>query len=208
MPLASAEQVPKPLTYTLMYHGLWCVMFLLSAVGLMALFLASGFDVPRAVLAPWPLLALALVAGIGSFATYAVRIQVLLGEFDKTEAFRWSEASSWVILLFAPLIWLLWVLIEPGVRQMVTAGRPWAPPEAIVSATFKVETVVWWLSHLLSVRGLTRGRRKYLAAAPAEPPATGAADSSAAVPTVTSDIGSHTAPAKAATLATVGEPPR
>ncbi len=167
MPLASEEQVPKPLTYTLMYHFLWCAMFLLSAVGLMALFLAAGAGFPRAVLAPWPLLALALVAGAGSFATYAVRIQVLLGEFDKAEAFHWSEASSWAVLIFAPVVWLLWVLIEPGVQHLVTGGRPWAPPEAIVSATFKVETIVWWLSHLLSVRGLTRGRRKYLVAAAA-----------------------------------------
>src|SRR3954471_10244494 len=137
MPLASEAQVPKPLTYTLMYHFLWCVMFALSAVGLMGLFLASGVGLPRAVLAPWPLLALALVAGLGSFATYAVRIQVLLGEFDKTEAYRWSEASSWAVLVFAPLVWLLWVFVEPGVQQLVTGGRPWAPPEAIVSATFK-----------------------------------------------------------------------
>src|SRR5438093_1084280 len=123
MPLASEEQVPKPLTYTLMYHLLWCVMFLVSAVGLMALFLAAGAGVPRALLAPWPLLALALVAGVGSFATYAVRIQVLLGEFDKIEAFRWSEASSWAILIFAPIVWLLWVLIEPGAQQVINAGR-------------------------------------------------------------------------------------
>ena len=165
MPLASEEQVPKPLTYTLMYHFLWCVMFLISAVGLMALFLAAGTGFPRAVLAPWPLLALALVAGAGSFAAYAVRIQVLLGEFDKAEAFHWSEVSSWAVLIFAPAVWLLWVLIEPGVQHLVTGGHPWAPPEAIVSATFKVETIVWWLSHLLSVRGLTRGRKKYLVAA-------------------------------------------
>ena len=83
MPAATDEQVPKPLTYTLMYHGLWCAMFLLSAFGLSGLFFASGVGFLRALLAPWPLLALALAAGLGLFATYAVRIQVLLGEFDK-----------------------------------------------------------------------------------------------------------------------------
>ena len=34
MPTASEQQVPKPLTYTLMYHALWSVMFLLSAAAL------------------------------------------------------------------------------------------------------------------------------------------------------------------------------
>ena len=42
MPAATDAQVPKPLTYTLMYHFLWCVLFLLSALTLFGVFLASN----------------------------------------------------------------------------------------------------------------------------------------------------------------------
>jgi hypothetical protein len=207
MPVASEEQVPKPLTYTLMYHFLWCVMFVLSAVALMALFLAAGVGFPRAVLAPWPLLALALAAGIGSFATYAVRLQVLLGEFDKTEAFRWSEASSWGVLIVAPIVWLLWVILEPGVQHLVNGGRPWAPPEAIVSAMVKVEIVVWWLSHLLSVRGLSRGRKRYLVATTQRDAPAGASGTTAPADgdLPSSSRAVHAADDSAAPLAAAGE---
>ena len=201
MPAASEEQVPKPLTYTLMYHGLWFAMFLLSAVGLGVLFLAAGVAPGRAVLTPWPLYALAALAAVGFLATYVIRVQVLLGEVTWESAFRWSAASSWAVIAFAPILWLAWVAGESSVRQWVTGGRPWPPPEGIVSATYYVEVVVWWLSHLLSVRGLARGRRLYLASA----------ESSAASPSqpteATGATGSVRPPA-AATLAAAGEPPR
>lgn len=162
MPAAPDDQVPKPLTYTLMYHGLWAALFLLSYLALAAIFLAP-YGPRRALVAPWSLLALALVAGVGFLATYGIRLSVLVGEFDKEDAFTWSAGSSWVVIGLAPVLFALWLLLEPRVQQAVNGGLPWAPPEAITSAMFKVEVVVWWLSHLLSIRGLARGRRKYLA---------------------------------------------
>jgi hypothetical protein len=132
---------------------------------------------------------------------------VLLGEFDKTEAFRWSEASSWGVLILAPIVWLLWVAVEPGVQHLVNGGRPWAPPEAIVSAMVKVEIVVWWLSHLLSVRGLSRGRKRYLATIQGD---TSTGDSGAVAPADVAGLPSssgadHADDHSAATLAAAGE---
>ena len=167
MPVASDEQVPKALTYTLMYHFLWCFMFVMSGLALSALFLATGWGAQRALLAPGALYATGLVAGIGSFAAYGVRLNVLLGDCSKDEAFRWSSASSWAVLMLAPILWAAWVLAEPFARGIWNSGQAWAPPEAISSLMFKVEVIVWWLSHLLSVRGLTRGRRLLPAAAQA-----------------------------------------
>jgi hypothetical protein len=169
MPTATEAQVPKPLTYTLMYHVLWFVMFLLSAASLALLLLASGWGAGRSLLAALPLLGLALIAGLGALATYAIRVQLLLGEVDWAQAFRWSEASSWAVIVVAPLVWGAWVLLEPAAQRLWNHGQPWAVPEAIASAMFKVEIVIWWLSHLLSIRGLARGRRKYLA--PSQPDA-------------------------------------
>jgi hypothetical protein len=155
MPLASEEQVPKPLTYTLMYHFLWCVLFLLSAVALGGVFLAAGQPLGVALTAPLPLLFFATLAGLGSLATYVVRIQVLLNEVSKEAAFRWSAISSWGVILLAPVAWLLWRLVfDPMARSV---------PADITSMVVQVELIVWWLSHLLSVRGLARGRKKYLA---------------------------------------------
>src|SRR5579884_3881991 len=90
MPVASEEQVPKPLTYTLMYHLLWAIMFGLSALALGGVFVASGQPVASVL---W-LVLLAVLAGVGTLVTYSVRVQVLLGALGKAEAFRWSEASS------------------------------------------------------------------------------------------------------------------
>ena len=154
MPRASEEQVPKPLTYTLMYHFLWCILFLLSAVALSGVFLAAGQPLGVALAAPLPLVFFGVVAGLGSLATYVVRIQVLLNEATKEDAFRWSAISSWGVILLAPLAWLLWrVVFDPMARSV---------PADITSMVVQVELIVWWLSHLLSVRGLSRGRRKYL----------------------------------------------
>jgi hypothetical protein len=154
MPLASEEQVPKPLTYTLMYHFLWCVLFLLSAAALTGVFFAAGQPAAVALTAPLPLVFFGVVAGLGSLATYVVRIQVLLNEASKEDAFRWSAISSWGVILLAPVAWLLWRLIFDPMAHGV--------PAAITSMVVQVELIVWWLSHLLSVRGLSRGRRKYL----------------------------------------------
>jgi hypothetical protein len=180
MPAASDEQVPKPLTYTLMYHGLWAAMFFLSYLVLASVFISSDRGLLRSLAAPWPLLALAVVAAGGFLAAYGIRLSVLVGDFGKDDAFRWSTGSSWAVIVLAPLLWGVWVMVEPRVRATITGGQPWAPPEAITSAMFKVEVVVWWLSHLLSIRGLARGRRKYLVPAAGEtadvsPPAAGPA---------------------------------
>ena len=196
MPTASEEQVPKPLTYTLMYHGLWCAMFVMTAAGLAALFIASGVGARRSFTAILPIVVLALLAGLGTFVTYGVRLQVLLGEFGKEEAFQWSAVSSWAVLAAAPVLWLAWVFLEPAVRGWVNGGHAWAPPEGIVSATYKVEVVVWWLSHLLSVRGLSRGRKKYL---------DGASDTRTSLP---DGLPAGTPAATGATLAPAADAPR
>jgi len=39
-------------------------------------------------------------------------------------------------------------------------------PGVLTEGAIKVEVIVWWLSHLLSVRGLIRGRRDYVRPAP------------------------------------------
>ena len=163
MPVASEEQVPKALTYTLMYHFLWCVMFALSALTLTGVFLASGHGLGRALLRPLPLVFLALVAGAGAFATYVIRVEVLLGEVDKARAFRWSAISSWAVLAFAPALWLVWSF---GIERLVAGGlQSWSVPAQMTAMVLKVEVIVWWLSHLLSVRGLSRGRKRVLGSA-------------------------------------------
>ncbi|MDQ3700358.1 MAG: hypothetical protein M3442_05490 [Chloroflexota bacterium] len=166
MPLASEEQVPKALTYTLMYHFLWFILFLLSAVALAGVFLVSGQPVGRALGAPMSLVFFAVVAGIGAFATYAVRVQLLLGQLSKQDGFRWSATSSWGVLLLAPVAWLGWRFIFDPLAQSV--------PAQITSMVIQVELIVWWLSHLMSVRGLTRGRRKYVQGPVVGQPGTGA----------------------------------
>lgn len=171
MPLASDDQVPKPLTYTLMYHFLWCVLFLFSAFGLAALFIFSGQSLTRALLPPLGLLFFAVVAGIGALASYAVRVQVLLGNLTKDSAFRWSAASSWAVILFAPAALGAWRLVaEPVARSLWNGGQTWPVPAQITGAMVQVEVIVWWLSHLLSVRGLSRGRKQYLGNQPSTVP--------------------------------------
>ncbi|HEX2515151.1 MAG TPA: hypothetical protein VH257_10630 [Chloroflexota bacterium] len=154
MPLASEEQVPKPLTYTLMYHFLWCVLFLLSAGALAGVFLAAGQPLGVALGAPLPLVFFGLLAGLGALITYVVRVQVLLGQASREGAFRWSAISSWGVIVLAPVAWLLWRFVFDPLAGSV--------PAQITSMVVQVELIVWWLSHLLSVRGLARGRRVYL----------------------------------------------
>src|SRR5688500_5536045 len=168
MPAASDAQVPKPLTYTLMYHFLWCVLFLLSALTLFGVFLTSnaggrhGFA--GGLLAPVILVGLGLSAGMGFLATYVVRVQLLLGEVTWDEAFRWSSRSSWAVIGFAPLLFALWKLPDVGVERLLlrAAGQDWSVPMQMTLTTAEIEVVVWWLSHLLSVRGLVKGRKRYL----------------------------------------------
>jgi hypothetical protein len=165
MPLASEEQIPKPLTYTLMYHFLWAVLFLLSALTLFVLFAGSGRSAALTILPPLSLVALGVLAGAGFLATYVVRVQILLGQMTKEAGFRWSSRSSWAVIIAAPLLFGLWSLaVEPLARAQWSAA--WPVPVEMTVAVAKVEVVVWWLSHLLSVRGLARGRKRYLAPAP------------------------------------------
>ncbi len=181
MPLASEEQVPKPLTYTLMYHLLWCILFLLSALALAGVFLAAGQPVGRALGAPLSVVFFGLVAGAGALASYAVRVQILLGQLSTADGFRWSATSSWGVLLFAPLAWLLWRFIFDPRAQSV--------PAQITSMVIQVELIVWWLSHLLSVRGLTRGRRTFLQASAVKQPGAARQPVAAGLPPAPSLIG-------------------
>lgn len=174
VPAATDAQVPKPLTYTLMYHFLWCVLFLLSALTLFGVFLASNAGARHGfaggLLPPMILVALGLIAGIGFLATYIVRVQLLLGKVTWDEAFRWSSRSSWAVLIFAPALFALWKLaLEPLARWLW--GATWSVPVQMTVTMAEVEVVIWWLSHLLSVRGLAKGRKRYLV--PAQPAAAG-----------------------------------
>jgi hypothetical protein len=161
MPAASDDQVPKPLTYTLMYHVLWSVLFWLSALTLFILFAGRNWGVALTFGPPAVLGALGLVAALGGLATYIVRVQLLLGEISKEDGFRWSSRSSWAVIVIAPVLFgaLTWA------RSWWGTG--WATPLDMAVAVAQVEVAVWWLSHLLSVRGLVRGRKRYL------PPAAG-----------------------------------
>ena len=163
MPAASDDQVPKPLTYTLMYHFLWCILFWLSALTLFLLFLGRDWGAALTFGPPAVLGALGLVAGIGAFATYVVRVQLMLGEISKEDGFRWSSRSSWAVIALAPAVFGAWKLaVEPLARAHW--GAQWPVPVEMTVAVAQVEVVVWWLSHLLSVRGLARGRKRYLGA--------------------------------------------
>ena len=179
MPAATDAQVPKPLTYTLMYHFLWCVLFLLSALTLFGVFLASNAGARHGfaggLLPPIILVALGLIAGIGFLATYVVRVQLLLGKVTWDEAFRWSSRSSWAVLIFAPALFALWKLALERLARLAW-GADWPVPVQMTVTMAEVEVVVWWLSHLLSVRGLAKGRKRYLlpAQAAARPMAAGA----------------------------------
>lgn len=162
MPTATDSQVPKPLTYTLMYHFLWAMLFWLSALTLGGVFLSAGRTLTTVLLAPLPLVVLALVATVGTLATYVVRVEVLLGNVSRADAFRWSAWSSWSVVIVAPVLFCVWQMgLEALAHQIWGGGASWSVPVEMAVATTKVEVVVWGLSHLLSVRGLTRGRKKY-----------------------------------------------
>jgi hypothetical protein len=173
VPAATDAQVPKPLTYTLMYHFLWCVLFFLSALTLLGVFIASGRSFAEGVLPPLILVALGAIAGVGFLATYVVRVQLLLGKVTWEEAFRWSSRSSWAVLVFAPALFALWKLALERLARYVW-GATWPVPVQMTVTMAEVEVVVWWISHLFSVRGLAKGRKRYLAPAAAAPLAAGA----------------------------------
>lgn len=164
MPQATDEQIPKPLTYTLMYHFLWFVVFLASTGGLTLLFLTTGSsDLAAALVPPLSLLFYTLVAAAGSLATYVVRVRVLLGEMSKDEAFHWSAISSWFVLAFAPLTLIAWWLTSQALdRFFHLTAADWPLEAHLTAGVVRVEVIVWWLSHLLSVRGISRGRKRYL----------------------------------------------
>ena len=69
MPAASDDQVPKPLTYTLMYHFLWFILFFLSAIMLVVLFAMSGRSPGMVWGPPMALFALAGLAFFGFMTT-------------------------------------------------------------------------------------------------------------------------------------------
>ncbi|CAA9300836.1 MAG: hypothetical protein AVDCRST_MAG77-5991 [uncultured Chloroflexi bacterium] len=164
MPAATNDQIPKPLTYTLMYHFLWFVLFLLSALTLWGIFLSTGRGFWLGFVPPLLLVVLALIAGIGFLATYVVRVQILLGDLDKGAGFRWSARSSWAVVLLAPTLFGVWKLVAEPLARHAWPGL-WPVTVQMTLTTAEVEVVVWWLSHLLSVRGLARGRKVYLAPA-------------------------------------------
>ena len=62
------------------------------------------------------------------------------------------------MIVLAPVAWLLWRFVFDPLAGSV--------PAQITSMVVQVELIVWWLSHLLSVRGLARGRRVYLQGRP------------------------------------------
>ena len=163
-----------------MYHFLWCVLFFLSALTLFGVFLASNagsrHGLAGGLLPPVILFALGSIAGVGFLATYVVRVQLLLGEVTWDEAFRWSSRSSWAVIAFAPVLFALWKLPDVGVERLLlrNIGQDWSVPMQMTLTTAEIEVVVWWISHLMSVRGLAKGRKRYLAPASAAPLAAGA----------------------------------
>jgi hypothetical protein len=163
MPAVDNVLVPKPLTYTLMYHGLWAVIFLLTAIVYWGIFLASGQPVFRALVPPLGLVALALVAGFGAWLSYKTRLGVLLGEATWDEAFTLSSWSSWAVLLFAPAFLVAWQWVGIPIAHQIGVEDGWAGvPGTLTEGAIIVEVIVWWLSHLLSVRGIIQGRRLYV----------------------------------------------
>lgn len=166
MPTASNDQVPKPLTYTLMYHFLWFVLFLLSALMLVAIFAANGWSASLVWGPPSVLFGLAALAFAGFWVTYVIRLRLLLGEVTKEDGFRWSARSSWAVIVLAPVVFVLWKLALEPLAHAVWSDQ-WPVPVAMTVLMVEVEVVVWWISHLLSVRGLARGRKVYLPAASA-----------------------------------------
>jgi hypothetical protein len=76
------------------------------------------------------------------------------------------------VIVLAPVLFGLWKLaLEPLAHARWS--DQWPSPVTMTQAVAEVELVVWWLSHLLSVRGLARGRKRYLGPATAPVAAAG-----------------------------------
>lgn len=163
MPAVDNVLVPKPLTYTLMYHGLWAVIFLLTAVVYWGIFFASNQPPLKALVPPLGLVGLALVAGLGAWLSYMTRLAVLLGEASWDDAFTISEWSSWAVIGFAPVFLAVWQWALIPLARQLGLEEGWAGvPGALTEGAIRVEVIVWWLSHLLSIRGIIQGRRAYV----------------------------------------------
>lgn len=165
MPAVDNVLVPKPLTYTLMYHGLWAVIFMLTAVVYWGIFIASGQPTFRALVPPLGLVGLAVIAGFGAWLSYMTRLGVLLGEASWDDAFTLSSWSSWAVIVFAPVFLASWQWGLIPLAHQFGLQEGWAGvPGALTEGAIRVEVIVWWLSHLLSIRGIIQGRRTYLSA--------------------------------------------
>ena len=159
MPLASEEHVPKPLTYALMYHVVWALLFGASGVGLAILFLVVGHSWQRSLLPPAGLFAFGLLSGCGVLALYVVRVQLMTENIERQTAYRISQWSNRVVLVFAPVFLLLFHFALEPLTRMVLGVSEWPMTAAIASTALQVEVVVWWLSHLLSMSQVRRARR-------------------------------------------------
>ena len=160
MPLASEEQVPKPLTYALMYHVIWALLFGVTGLGLVILFKVVGHSWPRSLLPPAGLIAFGLLCGVGVLALYVVRVQLMTDNVEQQTAYRLSQWSNRVVLVFAPVFLLLFrFALEPLARTVLGVSE-WPVTAAIASAALQVEVAVWWLSHLLSMSQLGRARKR------------------------------------------------
>lgn len=158
MPSAPEAQVPRPLTYALMFHLVWTLLFAISGVGLAGLFLSAGQPVSAAGLPLLFLLPLAAFSFLLLVGLFVARVQLVAGALDRDTVFGWSEASGWVVLAVAPAGWLFawwWRQATPPLTTELT------------SRLTQVELVVWWLSHLLGVMMLRGARRRYGAKASA-----------------------------------------
>lgn len=160
MPLASEERVPKPLTYALMYHVVWVVMFGASGFGLAGLFLFAGHSWQLSLVPPMGLLVFAFLSGIGVLSLYVIRVQLMTENVEHRTAYLVSQWSNRVVLIFAPAFLLLFrYLLEPLARA-ATGVSDWPITFSIASAALQVEIIVWWLSHLLSTSQVARARKR------------------------------------------------
>ncbi len=163
MPAFDNVHVPKPLTYTLMYHGLWAIIFFLTAIVYWGIFLASGQAPFKALVPPLGLVLFGGFAAVGAWLAYATRLAVLLGKASWDDAFTLSAWSSWVVIVFAPASLAVWQWgLIPLARQFGLPEGWGGVPGTLTEGAILVEVIVWWLSHLLSIRGIIRGRRAYV----------------------------------------------
>ncbi len=160
MPLASEEHVPKPLTYALMYHVVWSLLFGVSGVGLAILFLATGQSWQRSLLPPTGLVAFGMLSGFGVLALYVVRVQLMTENVEQRTAYRLSQWSNRLVLVFAPVFLLLFHFALEPLARMVLGVSEWPVTATIASAALQVEVAVWWLSHLLSMSQVARARKR------------------------------------------------